>query len=164
MRPLNNLNMILAHTEDGGIGYKNTIPWKCSSDMSFFKNITTDKSVIMGYNTFASLGFKALPNRCNFLFSERKIKDQVSVPVLDLDEMLEVVSENSDREYFVIGGTNTYEKFMPYVSKAYISTIDNSCVKEGQHIDTYMPVMPLDFNLQGVPHGDSSCVIRCYVR
>ena len=39
--------------------------------MNFFRNLTLNKTVIMGYNTWASLDFKKLPNRNNIVISSK---------------------------------------------------------------------------------------------
>ena len=45
----NLIRMILAVDEQGGIGYKNGLPWPhISDDMQYFKNTTMDQVVVMG--------------------------------------------------------------------------------------------------------------------
>ena len=34
-------NIIVAATEEGGIGLKNDLPWKIKGDMKYFKDVTT---------------------------------------------------------------------------------------------------------------------------
>lgn len=48
-------NMIVCTDINGGIGYKNTLPWKHKQDMLNFKKLTRNNHVIMGKNTFESL-------------------------------------------------------------------------------------------------------------
>lgn len=60
--------LIVARDENGAIGLKNTIPWKLSSDMKYFKKMTTGNIVIMGYNTYHSLPF-VLPGRINIVIT-----------------------------------------------------------------------------------------------
>ncbi|MBG09981.1 MAG: hypothetical protein CMD92_02305, partial [Gammaproteobacteria bacterium] len=51
------INMILAADEYGGIGYKNDLPWaKIKLDLKWFADWTTDNVVVMGSNTWKSLG------------------------------------------------------------------------------------------------------------
>lgn len=69
--------MILAVDEQGGIGYKNGLPWPhISDDMQYFKNTTMDQVVVMGSNTWESLGRIApLKNRINYVISGRPASD-----------------------------------------------------------------------------------------
>ena len=64
--------IIAATTKDHGIGINGKLPWNNSTDIKYFKNITTQifnnnkiNAVIMGRKTFQSLNYKPLPNRLN---------------------------------------------------------------------------------------------------
>ena len=63
------LEVIFACNEDGLIGQNNSIPWKISQDLKFFKLTTENHVVIMGRKTFESLG-KPLKNRINIVVSK----------------------------------------------------------------------------------------------
>ena len=67
-------NIIVAVDEKNGIGKENTIPWKCKSDMKYFRETTlkTKKEglkniIVMGRKTYKSLPIKPLPNRINII-------------------------------------------------------------------------------------------------
>lgn len=49
------LEVILAATPRGEIGYKNTIPWRLKGDLKRFKELTKGNVVIMGRKTYESL-------------------------------------------------------------------------------------------------------------
>ena len=59
---------VVAVAENSVIGHDNKLPWHFSSDLKFFKNLTTGHTVVMGRKTFDSIG-KALPNRENIVIS-----------------------------------------------------------------------------------------------
>lgn len=63
------IKLIVARDRNGAIGKKGDMPWKLSSDLRYFKRVTSGNVVIMGYNTYYSLGMKALPNRENIIVS-----------------------------------------------------------------------------------------------
>lgn len=56
------LEIVVAATPNGEIGYKNTIPWHLQGDLSRFKRLTMDQVVVMGLRTYESLP-KALVGR-----------------------------------------------------------------------------------------------------
>ena len=61
-----NYELIVATTKDGWIGTSDgSLPFKQRADMLNFKKLTTGNTVVMGSNTFRSLGCKPLPNRIN---------------------------------------------------------------------------------------------------
>ena len=49
--------------EDRVIGRDGTLPWHYSQDLKRFKRLTTGSTIIMGRNTYESIGSKPLPNR-----------------------------------------------------------------------------------------------------
>ena len=128
------LSTILAIANNNVIGKDNKLIWHLPEDLKRFKQITTGKNIIMGRKTFESLG-RVLPNRkhiilCNDM--EMNI-DNENVEILDdiskLDKYI-----NSAEENFVIGGATIYKLLMPYVSKLYITKINQDF--EG---DVYFP-------------------------
>ena len=118
------LSTIVAIANNNVIGKDNKLIWHLPEDLKRFKQITTGKNIIMGRKTFESLG-RVLPNRkhiilCNDM--EMNI-DNENVEILDdiskLDKYI-----NSAEENFVIGGATIYKLLMPYVSKLYITKIN----------------------------------------
>jgi dihydrofolate reductase len=62
------LAIIVARAKNGVIGVNNTLPWRLPEDLKHFKNTTLGHPIIMGRNTWESLG-KALPGRRNIVVS-----------------------------------------------------------------------------------------------
>ena len=56
------LSAIVAKSRNNSIGYDNKLLWHISEDLKRFKEITTNKTIIMGRKTFESLP-RILPNR-----------------------------------------------------------------------------------------------------
>ena len=64
------IKLILATDKNGGIGYKNKLPWpSLKKDMEKFKSLTSNNICIMGSKTWNSLPKKPLPNRINVVLS-----------------------------------------------------------------------------------------------
>ena len=49
------ISIIVAIGKNGLIGNGNDLPWHYPEDLKYFKNVTKNKSVFMGYNTFLSI-------------------------------------------------------------------------------------------------------------
>ncbi|MEN9294799.1 MAG: dihydrofolate reductase type, partial [Pseudomonadota bacterium] len=62
------LCIIVARAKNGVIGIENELPWKLPEDLKHFKQTTMGHPIIMGRNTWESLG-KALPGRRNIVVS-----------------------------------------------------------------------------------------------
>ena len=128
-----NLSMIFATTKSGLLGVGNNLPWECPEDLAFFKDITMGKTVAMGRKTWESLPFKkGLPGRKNLVISSSITEAEGATVYGSVEAFLKMVSlNNTDEEFFVIGGKEIYEQLQPYCEKIYHSCIPNECLVEG---------------------------------
>ena len=63
------ISTIVARSHPGNvIGYQNKLPWRQKSDLKRFRAITIGHVVIMGSNTFNSIG-RPLPGRTNIVLT-----------------------------------------------------------------------------------------------
>ena len=106
-------SMLVAVDEAGLIAKNGEIPWKCKSDMRFFRLMTTGKTVVMGRKTFDTLGGKPLPNRRNIVVT-RTMEPAESDDLMIVDSVERAVElcDNAGHECFVIGGQAIYETFL----------------------------------------------------
>lgn len=117
-----NISIIVAVSENGVIGKDNRLLWHLSGDLKRFKALTTGHTIVMGRNTFLSIG-KALPNRRNVVLSHSmETGDVENVEVFDSVETF-VQSIQQDDEVFVIGGGQIYRQFLPLASKVYLTRV-----------------------------------------
>lgn len=114
---------IVAIESNGGIGYENRMPWPfLKEDMKWFKTLTTDNVVVMGYNTWISLPTK-LPNRVNAIVS-KKIIDGADHVYLSPDVAISSLSFlYPTKNIFVIGGQQLYDTSVDFVDTFYITHI-----------------------------------------
>ena len=83
------LSLIVAVSKNGFIGKDGSLPWRISEDLKRFRTITSNAVVIMGKNTFLSIG-KPLPNRENIVVSTTlKSADGCEI-VRSLDEAIKI--------------------------------------------------------------------------
>lgn len=114
------------------IGNKNKLPWSLPNDLAYFKKLTQGNIVIMGRKTYESIG-KALPNRINIVLTrDMNFKPSDCLVFNSIESILSTIA--IEEEVFIIGGSNTYEQFLPYVNKLYITHIDHSFIG-----DSYFP-------------------------
>lgn len=124
---------VLAHDAKYGIGNKNGLPWPhIKEDMKHFKETTNYATIVMGRNTWDSLGNKPLPNRKNVVisnfnsdeeFKNKKLDTANLVLNGDVADMVDVLKSTSDTDIFIIGGVNIIEQFEPYMDEMIISSI-----------------------------------------
>ncbi|MGM0835044.1 MAG: dihydrofolate reductase [Bacillota bacterium] len=126
------ISMIVATDRNGLIGKDNDMPWRLPEDLTYFKRITTGSTVVMGRNTFESIG-KPLPNRENIILTRNSDYHVEGCKTLPSIERLKEMAQ-SEEEVFVIGGANIYMQAMPFTETLYLTYIDEEFVG-----DTYFP-------------------------
>lgn len=118
------LSIIVAKAKNNIIGKENKLIWNLPADLKHFKELTIGHTIIMGRKTFQSLG-RVLPNRKHIVFSQNpdfQVNDEnvhVVHSMLEIQEYIENEEEN-----FVIGGAMIYNLLMPYVTKMYVTEIE----------------------------------------
>lgn len=128
------LSIIVAMGNNNAIGKDNKLLWHLPNDLNHFRKLTTGHSIIMGRKTFESLP-KILPGRKHLVLTKDHEftvdHDQVSI-FNSMDQLLG--SLNTQLEYFVIGGGQIYQQFLPYINKLYLTIVDHKF-----EADTFFP-------------------------
>ncbi len=121
------MNLIVAIDKNNGIGKNGDLLCHLSADLKHFKEVTTGKTVVMGYNTLISLPKSApLKNRRNIVLYEKDIEIEGAEVCHNTDELFEKIKGLDSDEVFVIGGAMVYTLLMPYCDKLYITHIDRA--------------------------------------
>ena len=130
---------IVAISKNYAIGKDGKLPWHYSADLKFFKETTTGNAVVMGANTWRSIG-KTLPNRLNVVLSRSDIDTPPEVMKLSsADEVIEL-SKLLVKDVFIIGGAKVFEAFADVIEKWIVTFVPETV--EGA--DTFMPENFLD--------------------
>ncbi|MDP3354200.1 MAG: dihydrofolate reductase [Flavobacteriaceae bacterium] len=119
------ITIIAAIDSNYGIGKNNQLIWHLPADLKRFKSKTTGHHIIMGRNTFESLG-KALPNRTTIVISRNnnfQIPDGC-ILVDTLNKAIEIAS--TDDSPFIIGGAEIYKEAMPIAEKLEITHVHHA--------------------------------------
>lgn len=117
-----NITLFVATDLAGAIGREGTIPWHLHNDMRHFRVHTTGTVVLMGRRTAESLR-RALPNRTNLVLScsDRPIPEKTR-RVRTVAEAIRV-SADLKRPLSIIGGAEVYAAAMPWVTRAWVTTV-----------------------------------------
>lgn len=129
---------VVAVARNGVIGRDGGLPWRVSSDLKRFKQITMGKPVIMGRKTWESLPKRPLPGRPNIVITRHRgyVADGAIV-VASADEAIARARDARPEEICVIGGSDIFNLFLPMADRLYLTEVD--LVPEG---DVFFP--PLD--------------------
>ena len=129
------ISIIAAHDLERGIGKDNSLMWKISADMRYFRLKTIGNIIVMGSNTYLSIG-KPLPHRKNIVLSRKpawEYPPEVCV-ANSLNTVLRMSNSLPDEEIFIIGGADIYRQFLPYADTLYLTEIGGAF-----HADTFFP-------------------------
>lgn len=132
------IQIVACVAENNVIGYNGEMPWGVlNADMARFKELTLYGIVIMGMNTYRSIG-KPLKNRINIIITsdsslcERDVildeaRGTLEIFVSSFADALKCASAsikfNSITGIFVIGGQIVYEQAMPYASRMHLTEL-----------------------------------------
>lgn len=116
--------IIAALGKNGVIGYKNQLPWRLPADLKHFKSLTLGKPVIMGRNTFLSIG-KPLPKRHNIVLTQDKHWHVSGISIVySIQEAIDVAEDVP--ETMVIGGERIYQQTLPIAQRLYLTIIQQT--------------------------------------
>ena len=129
------LSIIVAVAANWAIGKENSLLWHISEDLKFFKRTTMGSPIIMGYNTFLSLGGKPLPKRRNIVIN-RNEEDVAPEGVEFVESLLSAVKLVEDEpQAFIIGGGKIYAAALDIVDQLYVTLVDTVV----EDADTFFP-------------------------
>jgi dihydrofolate reductase len=131
------ISIIVAVSDDWGIGKDNELLWHISEDLKRFKRLTTGKTIIMGKKTWFSLPKRPLPGRRNIVLTD------IPNEIIDGSETVHSIEEalnrcSGDEEAFVIGGGSIYRQFMAIADRLYITHVHKKAPA-----DIYFPEIDL---------------------
>lgn len=99
------IGLIVAISSNGVIGVNNTIPWNYPLDLKRFSDVIRGSTVIMGRNTWESIG-RPLKNRRNVVITSRMI----NVDGIETFTSIKGALETCTGDVWFIGGKRIYEE------------------------------------------------------
>lgn len=124
-----------------GIGYKKQIPWYEPEDLKFFKNETINNVVVMGRNTFESIG-KPLKNRINIVLSSKLSHQDGIIIARTFQEIETIINSFKNKKIYIIGGEDIYTYFINKCNSIIITEIYGNYI-----CDTFFPEIDNTFKL-----------------
>ncbi len=115
--------MIAAVAENLAIGKDNQLLWHLPEDLKRFKKITLGHPVIMGKNTYESIG-KPLSGRTNIIISDViAYKAPGCIVVNSFEDAIKEGKEHDKNKIFIIGGGMVYKQGIKIADKLYITLV-----------------------------------------
>lgn len=109
--------------EKRGIGKGGKLPWRLSSDLKRFREVTMGHHLIVGRKTFESIG-RPLPGRHTILVTRNpNLKPEGVLVVGSVEDALELAQERGETEAFVIGGADIYAQALEAADRIYLTRV-----------------------------------------
>src|SRR5262249_14374264 len=126
------ISVIVAVAKNRVIGHKNSLPWHMPADLRHFKALTLGKTVIMGRQTYDSIG-KPLPERRNIIISRNQ---SLIIPGCEVTHSLQaaLTLAHNQPEVMIIGGAQIFANVALMVDQVYLTI-----VWENFKGDSYLP-------------------------
>jgi len=125
------ISIIVAMDSNNGIGCNGELLTYLPGDLPRFKELTINKTVIMGRKTYDSLPKGPLPKRENIIISRSKdLHIDGAIVVNSLEEAVKI----SSKDIFIIGGGEIYKQALNIADKLYVTHIEKSFTA-----DTFFP-------------------------
>lgn len=148
----------VAAARNGAIGRDGDLPWKLSTDLKRFKQVTLGKPMVMGRKTFESIGSRPLPGRPHVIVTSNPDFRPEGVDVAPslgaaIERARTLASETGVDEIIIAGGGEIYRQALPLADVLHVTHVEAEV--DG---DTYFPVIdPAVFDKiseESVPSGE----------
>jgi dihydrofolate reductase len=124
-------SIVVVIDEMRGIGLNNNLLCHLPADLRHFKELTMGKPIIMGHNTFKSIG-RPLPGRMNIVLSRQKLQIAGVSVVSSLSEAFNITDVHD--EVMIIGGAQIFKESFKHITRIYLSVIHHVFLA-----DSYFP-------------------------
>lgn len=128
------IKIIAAIAENNALGKDNDLIWHLPADLKRFKKVTTGHFILMGRNTFESIG-KPLPNRTTIIITRNNDYFMDGCLVANsIENALELAKD--EEEVFLIGGAQIYKQAM---IDGLVDRLDITHVHQEFEADVFFP-------------------------
>jgi dihydrofolate reductase len=128
------ITVIAAIATNNALGKDNDLIWHLPADLKRFKKVTTGHYIVMGRNTFESIG-RPLPNRTTIIITRNKNYFKEGCLIANsLEQAVEMSKEEA--QVFIIGGAQIYKET---IAKNLAQQLDITLVHKDFEADVYFP-------------------------
>ncbi|MEN8776797.1 MAG: dihydrofolate reductase [Polaribacter sp.] len=128
------ITIIAAIAKNNALGKNNDLIWHLPADLKRFKKVTTGHHILMGRNTFESIG-RPLPNRTTIIITKNENYVQEGCLIANSVEQA-IKMAHEDDQIFIIGGAQVYEYAMKH---DFADALDITLVHHEFDADVFFP-------------------------
>ncbi|SNR14601.1 dihydrofolate reductase [Tenacibaculum jejuense] len=127
------ITLIAAIGQNNELGKDNDLIWHLPEDLKRFKKVTSGHHILMGRNTFESIG-KPLPNRTSIIITRNN--DYFKDGCLIADSIEKAIELTEGKNAFIIGGAQIYEQTL---EKRLADRLDITLIHKTFDADVFFP-------------------------
>lgn len=119
------ISAVVGYDRNKVIGRDNDLPWRLSSDLKRFREITQGHKVIMGRKTFDSIVSRRggpLPDRESIVISRSLPPGEGYIVADSVDEALRLIEP--PEEGFIIGGEQIFRATLDLLDRIYLTLVE----------------------------------------
>lgn len=117
------ISLIVAMDERGGIGKGNRLPWRLSTDLKRFRELTMGHHILMGRKTFESIG-RPLPGRHTVIITRNRGLEVEGCSIAhSVDEALRFAEKRGETEAFICGGAAIFAQTIEEADRLYLTEV-----------------------------------------
>jgi dihydrofolate reductase len=117
------ISLLVAMDENRGIGKSNHLPWRLSSDLKRFRELTMGHHIIVGRKTFESIG-KPLPGRQTIIVTRNeRYRPEGCLIAHSVEGGIRLAQERGESELFVCGGAEVYAQSLGLADRMYLTLV-----------------------------------------
>lgn len=113
--------IVAALARNGVIGRDNGLPWRLKADLQHFRALTMGSPILMGRNTWDSLG-RPLPGRRNMVVTRAPGFQAAGAEIFHSPEAAIAAAADAER-IFVIGGAQLYATLLPLADRLVLTEV-----------------------------------------
>lgn len=113
--------IVAALARNGVIGRDNGLPWRLKADLRHFRALTMGSPILMGRNTWDSLG-RPLPGRRNMVVTRDPNFQAAGAEIFHSPEAAIAAAADAER-IFVIGGAQLYATLLPLADRLVLTEV-----------------------------------------
>ena len=133
------ITIIAAIAKNNALGKNNDLIWHLPADLKRFKKVTSGHHILMGRNTFESIG-KPLPNRTSIIITRNN--EYLKDGCLIANSVEEAIDLTDKKDAFIIGGAQIYKETL---AKNLADRLDITIVHHDFEADVFFP--EIDMNI-----------------
>jgi dihydrofolate reductase len=132
------ITVIAAIASNKALGKDNDLIWHLPADLKRFKKVTTGHYILMGRNTYESIG-RPLPNRTTIIITRNKNYFKEGCLIANsLEQAIEMAKPAA--QIFIIGGAQIYKET---IAKNIAVQLDITLVHHSFEADVFFPEIDL---------------------